>query len=70
MRNKWLLLAAALPMLAITWLDNDFSALKGLTFGDMAPVILITGVAFLMKTGILALVLTASKKLLEKLTHK
>jgi hypothetical protein len=60
--KKWPLLAAALVMMALTWADNDFSALKELQSRDLAPVIIITAVLFLLKTGALAAVLAVLRK--------
>ncbi len=69
-KNKWPLLAAALAMMALTWLDHDVSALRGLALADMAPVLLITVVVFLLKTGALAAVLLALKKLWNRLKKR
>ena len=69
-KDKWLLGAAAILWIAVNLLDNDFSALKNLSAGDLAPVLVITGVVFLMKTGALAAVLALAKKLWDKLRSK
>ena len=53
-------------MFAITWLDNVYSAYQQLSLADLAPVIIITVVTFLVKTGILSAVLIGLKKLWKR----
>ena len=50
-------------ILALTWMDTD--TLKTLSPEALLPVIVITAVVFLVKTGLLTAVLTAVKKLWE-----
>jgi len=69
-KNKWLLAAAALIMLAITWLDNDFSAYRQLSPADLAPVLIITVIIFLVKTGVLSALLIFLKKMWERIQSK
>ena len=61
--KKWPLAIAAAIMLAVTWLDNDHSSFQNLTPEEIAPVIVITAVIFLVKTGVLSAVLMGLKKL-------
>lgn len=65
MKNKWIFLAVALILMAINLLNADFSAYKQLSPADFAPVILITLVIFLLKTGVLSTLLIGIKKLWE-----
>lgn len=67
MKNKWVLVSAAVVMLAVTWLDGEFAGFSSLSTGDLLPVLLIAGVIFLFKTGIFAALLLGLKKLWEKL---
>lgn len=62
-KNKWPLAIAAALMLAVTWFDTDLEALKGLSGSDFLPVAIITAVIFLLKTGLLSVVLIGLKKL-------
>lgn len=65
MKNKWPVAIAALIMLALTWMDTDTGALKILSPDAIVPVLGITAVVFLLKTGILSAVLAAIRKLWE-----
>lgn len=67
MKNKWPVAIAALIMLALTWIDTDTGALKKLSPDAIVPVLGITAVIFLIKTGILSAVLAAIRKLWEHL---
>lgn len=67
MKTKWPVTIAALIMLALTWIDTDTGALKNLSPDAIVPVLGITAVVFLLKTGILSAVLAALKKLWEQL---
>ena len=54
MKNKWILFAVAIVLMAITFLRGDFSAYMQLTPADFLPVIAIALVSFLLKTGVLS----------------
>lgn len=69
-KNKWLLAAAAVIIIAITWLDNGFSAYQQLSPTDLAPVIIITVIIFLGKAGVLSAILIGLKKLWEHIPKK
>ena len=66
-KNKWPTAIAAVIMLAITWTDTDTGALKKLNADVILPVMIITLVIFLLKTGILSAILMGTKKLWEQL---
>lgn len=68
--NKHILAAVAVIFMAATWLDNDFSALQSLNPVDFLPVLIITAVIFLAKTGAVSAVLIGLKKLWEHLRKK
>ena len=65
MKNKWILLAIALILIAINLLNADFSAYKQLSASDLLPVIVIALVSFLIKTGVLSAAVIGIKKLWE-----
>ncbi len=69
MKNKWILFAA-LVLMAINFLNADFSAYKQLSPADIAPVIVIALVSFLLKTGALSALLIGIKKLWERHRRK
>lgn len=62
-----MLALATMLMLAITWQDGGFSSLSDLSTGGLLPVLLITAVIFLLKTGLLSALLLMLKKLWDKL---
>ena len=64
---KWILFAIAIVIMAINYLSKDFSAYKQLSPADLAPVIVITAVVFLLKTGALSAILIALKKLWDRI---
>ena len=68
--RKWPLLLAALIMLAATWLDTDLRAFSQLSPEALLPVICITSVIFLVKTGALSLVLLGLRKLWNRIRKK
>lgn len=68
--SKRLLAAAAILWIVVNLLDNDYSAMGDLSAGDLAPVLMITGVVFLLKTGAVAVVLALAKKLWDKFSGK
>ncbi len=70
MKNKWILFAVAIIFMVINFLNADFSAYKQLSPADLAPVIVITLVSFLIKTGILSALLIGIKKLWETIRRK
>lgn len=70
MKNKWILFAVATVLMAISFLNADFSAYQQLSPADFAPVIAITLVSFLIKTGVLSALLIGIKKLWAKVRRK
>lgn len=65
--SKWILFALALIIMAVNYLSKDFSAYKQLSAADLIPVIGITVVIFLLKTGVLSALLIGLKKLWEQI---
>ncbi len=65
--GKWILFAIAIVIMAINYLNKDFSVYRQLSAADLVPVIVITVVIFLIKTGVLSVVLVALKKLWERI---
>ena len=65
--SKWVLFALALVIMAVNYLSKDFSAYKQLSAADLIPVIGITVVIFLLKTGVLSALLIGLKKLWEQI---
>ena len=65
--SKWFLFALALVIMAVNYLSKDFSAYKQLSAADLIPVIGITAVIFLLKTGVLSALLIGLKKLWEQI---
>ena len=70
MKNKWILLGVAIVLMAINFLNADFSAYRQLSPADLVPVIIIALVIFLLKTGVLSALLIGIKKLWEWLKRK
>jgi len=70
MKNKWILLAVALALMAINLLNADFSAIKQLSPADLVTVFITALVIFLIKTGILSALLIGLKKLWEKIRKR
>ncbi len=70
MKNKYLLFTVALTIMAINLLNGELSAFERLSPADLWPVIAITLVSFLVKTGVLSAVLIGAKKLWEKLLRR
>lgn len=70
MKNKWILFAVVIVLMAINFLNGDFSAYKQLSPADFLPVIVIALVSFLIKTGVLSVLLIGLKKLWEKIHKK
>lgn len=64
---KWILFAIAIVIMAINYLSKDFSAYRQLSPADLAPVIVITAVVFLLKTGALSAILIVLKKLWDRI---
>lgn len=64
---KWILFAIAIVIMAINYLSKDFSAYRQLSPADLAPVIVITAVVFLLKAGALSAILIALKKLWDRI---
>ena len=70
MKNKWILFGVAIVLMAINFLNADFSAYRQLSPADLAPVIIIALVIFLLKTGVLSALLIGIKKLWEWIKRK
>ena len=70
MKNKWILFGVAITLMAINFLNADFSAYQQLSAEDLLPLIIIVLVSFLIKTGILSGLLIGIKKLWEWLRRK
>lgn len=70
MKNKWILFCVAIILMAINLTDADFSACKQLSLTDLLPVIAITLLSFLIKTGVLTALLIGIKKLWEWIKGK
>ena len=67
MKNKWILFGVAIVLMAINLLRADFSAYQQLSPADLVPVIAIALAIFLVKTGVLSVILIGLKKLWEKI---
>ena len=63
------LLVVAIIIMATNFLNADLSAWKQLSLADLWPVIAITVVSFLIKTGVLSALVIGLKKLWEWLTR-
>ena len=70
MKNKWILFAVAISLMAINFLNADLSAYKQLSPADLVPVIVIALVSFLLKTGVLSAVIIGLKNLWEWIKRK
>ena len=63
--KKWILFGVAIALMVINLLNADFSANQQLSIADFLPVIAITLVSFLIKTGVLSALLIGIKKLCQ-----
>mgnify|MGYP003298016008 CR=1 FL=1 len=70
MKNKWILFGVAIVLMAINFLNADFSAYRQLSPANLVPVITIALVIFLLKTGVLSALLIGIKKLWEWIKRK
>lgn len=70
MKNKWILFGVAIVLMAINLLSGDFSTYQQLSPADFLPVIVITLVNFLIKTGVLSALVIGIKKLWEWIRRK
>ena len=70
MKNKWILFAVAMIIMAINFLRADFSVYQQLSPADFLPVIAIVLVSFLIKTGVLSALLIGIRKLWEQFKSK
>ena len=61
MKNKWILLAVAIGLMAFNLLNADIAAFRQLSAADLLPVIAIALVSYLLKTGALSAVLIGIK---------
>ena len=66
-KNKWILFAVAIVLITVNLLNADFTVYEPLSLADLLPVIVITAVSFLIKTGALTAILIGLKKLWEKI---
>ena len=63
MKTKWILFTVAIALMAINFLNADFSVYKQLSAADLLPMIAIVLVSFLIKAGVLSALLIGIKKL-------
>ena len=70
MKSKWILFGIAIVLMALNFLNADFSAYQQLSPSELAPVITIALVIFLIKTGVLSALFIGIKKLWERLKRK
>ena len=70
MKNKWILFAVAIGIMAINLLNTDFSAFSQLSAADLLPVIVIALISFLLKSGALSALLIGIQKLWQWLSEK
>jgi hypothetical protein len=70
MKNKWILFGVAIVLMAINFLNADFTVYKQLSLADLVPIIAVALMIFLLKTGVLSALLIGIKKLWEWLRRK
>lgn len=70
MKNKWILFGVAIVLIVINLLNADYSAYQQLSPTDFLPVIVITLMIFLIKTGVLSALVISIKKLWEWIRRK
>ena len=70
MKNKWILFGVAIILMAINFLNADFSVYQQMSPADFLPILIIALVSFFIKAGALSALLIAIKKLWEWLKHK
>ena len=70
MKNKWILFAVAIIIMAVNFLRADFSVYQQLSPADFLPVIVIVLVSFLIKTGVLSALHVGIKKLWDRFESK
>ena len=63
MKNKWIPFGIAIALIVINLINGDFSAYQQLSPADLAPVIVLTLVSFIFKTGVLSAISIGIKKL-------
>ena len=63
MKSKWILFGVVIVLMAVNILNADFSAYKQLSLTDFIPLVAITLVIFLIKTGFLSALLIGITKL-------
>lgn len=68
--NRWIWAIAAAIMLAMQWLNQEPSAYSDLSTDQWLPVLVITAVIFLIKTGALSAILIGLRKLWERFKGK
>ena len=69
-KNKWLLYATVFILLVISLVSTMLSSECRLSGADLAPIIVITLVSFLIKTGVLSAILIGLKKLWKWIRRK
>ena len=67
---RWILFISAVIMSAVHLSKADFSVYQQLSVSELIPIIAITAVIFLLKTGVLSGILVGLKKLWERLHKK
>lgn len=67
MKNKWILFGVAVVLMADNLMNADLSVYRQLSPSDLWPVLVITLVSFLLKTGVLSAALIGIQKLWTKL---
>jgi len=70
MKSKWILFGVAIVLMAINFLNADFSVYQQMSPADFLPILIIALVSFFIKAGALSALLIAIKKLWEWLKHK
>ena len=69
MKSKWILFGVAIVLMAINFLNADFSVYQQMSPADFLPILIIALVSFFIKAGALSALLIAIKKLWEWLKH-
>ena len=69
-KYRWILFISAVIMIAVNFSKADFSVYQQLSVSELIPIIAITAVVFLLKTGVLSGILAGLKKLWDRLHKK
>lgn len=67
MKSKWIIFTVSIVIIAVNLLNTDFSVYQQLSPIDSLPIILITLVSILIKTGILSTLIVGIKNCLKGL---